>query len=156
MLEAGELGHHVVRELAPDRRQDGDAPLLEDAVDRCRVDPLQSRTHDVDANHHPGSASVRRVIHLPVAARRVVAQVEHAQPERARPDRVCHRARLAHPVELGREQRHDVELERHRKSSRIVTTRSDTSTTVTTSSAKGMRSGSDPSSGRTSRTSFAG
>src|SRR5436190_10186547 len=155
-IERRELRHDLVPKLAADGRQHGDPALGEDALDRSGVDRLQGGAHDVHADHHPGPAAVGSVVHLPVAPRRVVAQIVHTEVKRAGFDRVSDRARLAHPVELARKERDDVELERHRKSSRIATVRSDTSTRTTTSSTKGMRSGSDASSARTSRTSLAG
>src|SRR5690242_18383431 len=143
-LERGELRHDLVAELAPDRRQHRHPALCQDAPDGRGVDALERCTDDVDPDHHPRSAAVRGVVHLPVATGGVVAQVEHAQAKRARVDRVCDRARPAHPVEMAREERDDIELERHRKSSRTPTTRPTTSTCVTTSSTNGTNTGPEP------------
>src|SRR4029079_6821205 len=155
-LQRGELRHALVAELAPDRRQHRHPALVEHALDGRGVDALERGADDVDPDHHPRSAAVGGVVHLPVAAGGVGAQGGAADAERARIDRVCDGARPAHPVEVAREERDDIELERHRKSSRTPTTRPAPSTSDTTSSTNGTNTGSELSPARTSRTSFEG
>ena len=84
---AGELLHERLVEQAPARRQrdHAPAPAQLDRVDA--VAGAQRGVEHVHAQHHPRAAAERRVVDLPAAQRRVLAEVHAlagASPPRAR------------------------------------------------------------------------
>ena len=101
------LGRQLVREPVVEQpaggREQNDPRLL-----AISVGGLQRRVDDVDAQHHPGAAAVRRVVHLAGIERRRVAVVEEAQLV-PRAERVLHRALRGEPVERLREEREHVQ-----------------------------------------------
>ena len=112
-LEAGgeERQRRFGRELLDDglrqrpalRRQGDDALRGLLAVDR-----VERRRDDVDAQHHPGAAAVRLVVHLAGAERRRVAVVEEPQLELGA-EHGRERPLLGHPRERVRNLGEDVE-----------------------------------------------
>ena len=74
-VAAGELGGQRVVELPPLGRELDDAAAVLDALGVDAEHGLERGADDVDAQHHAGAAAVRRVVHLQVAQRRVVAVV---------------------------------------------------------------------------------
>ena len=89
--------------------REGDHP----AAAALAVDGLERGADDVHAQHHPGAAAVRLVVHLAAGERRVVAVVEEAQIE-LRAEHRRDRALLGQPREGVRKQGEDVDLHRVR------------------------------------------
>ena len=81
------------------------------------VDRLERRGDDVDAQHHPGTTAVRRVVDLPGAQRRRVAVVEEPQLELGA-ENGRERLLLGQPAEGMRNLGEDVETHRGRVSVR--------------------------------------
>ncbi len=75
MRLGGELGGEPVVEL-PAGRREHDGPRGPGPI---AVGGLERRVDDVDAQHHPGTAAVGRVVHLTAAERGRVAVVEDAE-----------------------------------------------------------------------------
>src|SRR5665648_937725 len=72
-------GGESVVELPPFGGELDDAAPVPDAGRVAGEHRLQGGADDVDAQDHPGAAAVRRVVHLQVAQRRVVAVVGEAE-----------------------------------------------------------------------------
>jgi hypothetical protein len=93
---------------------------------RCElaaVGALDGAGHRVDAHEHARTAAERRVVHLRVRQRRVVAIREEAQRQRARQG-ALHRGFLRQPGEPVGEEREDIDLEHGRLATRRAARRS--------------------------------
>ena len=84
---------------------------IDAVVGHAAVDGVERGRDDVDAQHHPRPAAVRRVVDLAVRERRRVAVAEEAQVE-LRAEHGRQRALLGQPAEGVRNQGEDVDLHR--------------------------------------------
>ena len=104
-----ELSRKRVVEHARARRERDHPPALAqlDGVDR--IARAQSAFHDVYAQQHARPAPEGRVVHLPAAERRVIAEV-HALEARPARQHVAHVALAGEPLKPLGKQREDVNL----------------------------------------------
>ena len=107
-----ELSGERVVEHAPARRERDHSPALAqlDGVDR--IARAQSAFHDVYAQQHARPAPEGRVVDLPAAERRVIAEV-HALEARPARQHVAHVALAGEPLKPLGKQREDVNLHGH-------------------------------------------